>query len=119
MYNHLSNSIQLFPWLGKSGCKQTARGHGSQQKKCGMRFAFNKMNNGKEKKMEYFGHMGFGGIMWIVIIGLVFYLGFVLMRTGGDVRGSDSALEILKKRYAAGEISEEDFKRMKNELLGR
>ncbi|HHM02352.1 MAG TPA: hypothetical protein ENJ15_05010, partial [Caldithrix abyssi] len=68
--------------------------------------------------MEYFGHMGFGGIMWIVIVGLVFYLGFVLMRTGGDVRGSDSALEILKKRYAAGEISEEDFKRMKNELLG-
>ncbi|HED09089.1 MAG TPA: SHOCT domain-containing protein [Caldithrix abyssi] len=68
--------------------------------------------------MEYFGHMGFGGVMWIVIIGLIFYLSFMIARNSKDVRESDSALEILKKRFAAGEISEEDFKRMKNDLLG-
>ncbi len=68
--------------------------------------------------VEYFGHMGFGGFMWIVIIGLVFYLAFMVARNSRDVRESDSALDILKKRFAAGEISEEDFKRMKKDLLG-
>ncbi len=68
--------------------------------------------------MEYFGHMGFGGLMWIVVVGLVFYLAFMVARNSREVRESDSALEILKKRFAAGDISEEDFKRMKDEISG-
>jgi putative membrane protein len=31
-------------------------------------------------------------------------------------RGNDEALEILKKRYARGEISEDEYQRMKAEL---
>lgn len=64
-------------------------------------------------------HDGFGGmLMWVifiaVVIGLLIYL---LARTlkGGD-RTAETPLEILKKRYARGEITKEDFDRMKKDI---
>ena len=46
------------------------------------------------------------------IIALVRYFG----RTGGGA-GGDTALEILKKRYASGEINKEEFEQKKRDLL--
>ncbi|RPH52755.1 MAG: SHOCT domain-containing protein [Desulfobacteraceae bacterium] len=58
--------------------------------------------------------------VWIIII-LVGVVIFVLFRSRkprnyeGPYTGS--AVEILNKRYARGEISKEEFERMKNDLI--
>jgi uncharacterized membrane protein len=42
----------------------------------------------------------------------------IIDRIYNNFRSSGSAIEILEKRYAAGEISEKEFKRMKQNLTG-
>ncbi len=58
-----------------------------------------------------------GLIFWIlVIIGLVLLIKY-LWEGGGARREPESALEILKKKYARGEISKEEFEEKKKDLL--
>jgi putative membrane protein len=66
---------------------------------------------------------GGGAAMWIillVVIGLIIYLIVASTRHHADgsryTTHSESALDILKKRYAHGEISKEDFERMKRDI---
>lgn len=68
------------------------------------------------------GYEGYGGMfMWIlfivIAIGIVF---FVLDRSkkadSAPGATSDSPMDVLKKRYARGEIDQEEFERMKKEL---
>lgn len=64
--------------------------------------------------------MGFGWIsmiiVWAVIILGVYYL-IRLIAGGAKKEGpKETALDILKKRYARGEISKEEFDRMKDDL---
>ena len=57
-----------------------------------------------------------GLIFWIlVIIGLVLLIKY-LWESGGAKREQESALEILKKRYANGDISKEEFEEKKKDL---
>jgi len=57
-----------------------------------------------------------GLIFWVlVIIGLVLLIKY-LWESGGARREQESALEILKKRYARGEISKEEFEEKKKDL---
>lgn len=79
-----------------------------------------------------YGMMGLGfGLGWIFQIlfwALIIWLIVSLVRSrGGSCCGmgwgghggsqkEDNALEILKKRYAKGELSKEEFERMKKEL---
>jgi putative membrane protein len=57
-----------------------------------------------------------GLIFWIlVIIGLVLLIRY-LLESGRAKREQESALEILKKRYARGEISKEEFEEKKKDL---
>ena len=73
---------------------------------------------------------GYGGMGWFwqilmmafwiaVIIGMIFLIRWLIVsaRTGnqGTTRG-DSALEILKRRYARGEINKEEFQEKKKDL---
>jgi len=70
--------------------------------------------------MDGYG-MGYGiGILGLifsilVIIGLVLLIRY-LWESGGARREQESALEILKKRYARGEISKEEFEEKKKDL---
>ncbi|MBI5566104.1 MAG: SHOCT domain-containing protein [Chloroflexi bacterium] len=76
-----------------------------------------------------FGRMngfGFGGIFtilfWIVIIGLgVWLISNLVSRTNNQSPSSsgtapESALDILKKRYARGEITKEQYDEMRRDL---
>ncbi len=63
------------------------------------------------------GYWILGLIFWIlVIIGLVLLIKY-LWEGGGARREQESALEILKKKYARGEISKEEFEEKKKDLL--
>ncbi len=65
---------------------------------------------------------GMNGLLWFILIvipmlGIIFLLIYVVLReTKGEVNKEKTPLEILKERYARGEISEEEYRRMKEEL---
>lgn len=83
-------------------------------------------NNGYYGPMGGWGHMmnygyGYGGMfMWIlflIVLGVAIY--FVVQNVklkDGTGQIKETPIDILKKRYAKGEITKEDFDRMKNEL---
>jgi putative membrane protein len=63
-------------------------------------------------------HYGYGGwFMWLVLVivaAIAIYLFIVQAQRGGNVR--ETPLEILKKRYAKGEITKEQYEEMKQHL---
>jgi putative membrane protein len=71
------------------------------------------------------GGMFFGGvfmwIFWLVLLVLVVlviraFVGGSSICSGTSQSTGESPLEILKKRYARGEIDEEEFERRRREL---
>ncbi len=75
--------------------------------------------------MHYWdGCFGWGGgifmmffmlLFWVAVIFLAFYLLRKYVQPGGSL-AQDGPLDIAKKRYAKGEISREEFERIKNDL---
>jgi len=72
--------------------------------------------------MGGFGAMGLMGVFWVVVIGLVVWAIVAAGRGGGRSSGvepsghSESALEILKRRYARGEINKAEYEEKKKDL---
>jgi len=66
------------------------------------------------------GHMFWGGwFIWIIVLGLLAWLVVTLVnRTQQSSSHSrpESAMDILKKRYAKGEISKEEFEEKKRDI---
>ncbi len=64
--------------------------------------------------------MGFGWIFmvlfWVLVIVGVVYIVQTISRRAGQPGGEETPLDILKKRYAKGEITKEEFERMKDDL---
>ena len=63
-------------------------------------------------------------VMWIfmIIVWVLIILGAVAIFkwiTKSKTESSESALEMLKKRYAKGEISEEEFNKIKEKITER
>lgn len=63
-------------------------------------------------------HYGFGGIfMWIILLVIiVFVVYFIIHATKSRTPGKEIPLEVLKKRYAKGEITKDEFQRIKKDL---
>ena len=60
-----------------------------------------------------------GGIMWIILIAIVAAVIYFILRQNPNWMGpaaKDSPIDILKRRYAAGEISKEEFESLKKDI---
>ncbi len=67
------------------------------------------------------GGMWFGWLFWLIIIGVIIWA-VIQFTNKTQSQGSSSAvtkspMEILKERYAKGEITKEQFEQMKKDLL--
>jgi putative membrane protein len=66
--------------------------------------------------------MGIGGLLWIALLGLAIWALVRLLsnRTpvGNPPVSGPSSMEILRQRYARGEIDEATFARMREQLEG-
>ncbi len=61
--------------------------------------------------------MGYMWFFWIAIFVVMVGLMWSYLKKGGESKKvGNSPLEILKKRYARGEIPKEEFERMKKDL---
>ena len=67
--------------------------------------------------MGWFGHISMI-IFWIVMIVLTVFIIRWVVRTNRQKSsgGSESAFDILKKRYAKGEITKAEFEEMKRDI---
>lgn len=66
------------------------------------------------------GSWGIGWIFMVIfwgllIVGLIFLIRYLTGTAKGT--GGESALDILKKRYARGEITKQEFEEKKKDLL--
>jgi len=78
-----------------------------------------KSGQGWDHMMGYGGYGGmFMWLIWIFIGGVIIYFVIDRMKNSQktDNSSAESPLDILKKRYAKGEITKQEFEKLKNDL---
>lgn len=66
-----------------------------------------------------FGGMWFGWFFWLVILIVIIWVIVNQLnkgKQGSQLSQSESTLDILKKRYAKGELTKEQFEQMKKDI---
>ena len=63
-------------------------------------------------------------LLLVAVVALVVWVARTVWRAGpsaprGPSAGAEAPMEILRRRYAAGELSREDFERMRREVAER
>ena len=65
--------------------------------------------------------MGYGGffmiLFWVLVILGVVYIVQAAVRSRTGPEQKESPLDVLKKRYARGEITKEEYEKMKDDLI--
>jgi putative membrane protein len=65
--------------------------------------------------------MGFGWIFivlfWALVIFGIVYIVQAILRRGGRSGPEETPIDVLKKRYAKGEITKEEFERRKDDIM--
>ena len=69
--------------------------------------------------MMWYGTMVFGWILWIVIVAVIIWLliYIIKMQRPTEHGRGDRSMEILKERFARGEIDQEEFEQRRKILL--
>ena len=64
------------------------------------------------------GGMWFGWILWPAVLVIVIWIGVSIIKNLGKSNSTqtETPLDILKKRYAKGEISKDEFEQMKKDI---
>ncbi len=59
-------------------------------------------------------------LFWVAIVGgVIWFIVYLVRRPTGTGTGSaETALDILNKRYARGEITSEEYERLKRDISG-
>jgi putative membrane protein len=74
-------------------------------------------NYGMGHEMGFMG-MSFFILFWLlIIVGIVFLVKWIIAQTKSTDGASETPLDILKKRYARGEINKEEFEEKKRDLI--
>lgn len=70
-------------------------------------------------EFHFFGVGGWMMIVWVLLlIALIVFVVKAIINSGqGQKESRETPLEILKRRYARGEIDKEEFEERKKELL--
>ena len=55
-------------------------------------------------------------IIFLILVGLLIYFIIQTKKTNGPATPSENPIEILKKRYAKGEITREEYEKMKKDI---
>ncbi len=64
--------------------------------------------------------MWFGGLFWLLFFGVIIWAVIRFTSNQNQNRNSvseDEAIQILKKRYAKGEITKEEYDKIKSDIL--
>ncbi len=80
---------------------------------------FKMMQNGMMGPgMMGYGYMGFGWLFQILILLVFFAIIWWMLRNSGSFgyQTNESAIDILKRRLASGEIGTKEFDRLKKEI---
>lgn len=133
---HIAMNEMMKRMMGEQGEEQAHIAMGKRGSDCDASAAFpsgstgfmpmmQMMTGGGGNSMMNFGFGQFGGFGWIfmilwwalIIVGIVAFIRWLIGRPRGSCQHKRTSLEILKERYAKGEIDRKEFEDKKKDLV--